>query len=552
MKQKESLQDTILDSLPVGVILFSGTNAVKVNRHAIEHFTPDLASADLLLRRFEASAAIAEEDAHPKVRMKLGGVSCYIEKRDVCESRALLLIHSEQCAASGNPEDNGDFAEIFNNSYDGIFVTDGHGTILELNEGCERNYDIRAADFVGKNVYELERLRLISPVIAPKVITTKRRVTEMQTTWMGKRILVTGIPLLDEEGRVRKVIVNSRDTTELITLKEQLAKAQEKLEQVETEVRQLRVDTADAVDGIIIQSPPMRQVIDLALRVAKVDATVLIYGESGVGKEIVTRLIHHSSPRASGPLIKLNCGAIPRELLESELFGYEGGAFTGARRQGKIGMFELAAGGTLFLDEIGELPLDMQAKLLQVLQDRTIMRVGGTRATRVDFRIVAATNRNLGDMVREKQFRKDLYFRLSVVSMSVPPLRERTEDVIPLIHAFLAEFNQQYGLNKRFSARAISALLRYGWPGNVREVRNVVERLVVTAADELIEDVALSDPFDERNPDIEPGSLKERVAKYEEELLRDAHKRLGNTRAVAKEFDISQSTVVRKLTRPPD
>jgi PAS domain S-box-containing protein len=445
----------------------------------------------------------------------------------------------------------GELAEIFHNSYDGIFVTDGQGVALWLNEGCERNYGVRAQDVIGRNVCELEDAGVISPVIAPRVIATKKRITAMQTTRSGKKVVVTGIPLFDDYGNVRRVILNSRDTTELVRLQEQLAQAHEKLEKFESEIEHLRQETADMIDGIVVQSPRMRAVVELAVRVAKVDTTVLVHGESGVGKEIIGRLIHRSSARCTGPLIKVNCGAIPRELIESELFGYEGGAFTSARRQGKIGMFELAHNGTLFLDEIGELPLDMQAKLLQVLQDRTITRVGGTKPIPVDFRVVAATNRLLGDMVNQKLFRKDLYFRLNVVSVLVPPLRERVEDIVPLIRHFLDEFNRQYGISRQLSESALAELLRYRWPGNVRELRNVIERLVVTTVGDVIEQVDLIDPFDAASGDdpaeAEPGDLKLRVARYEERLLREALKKHGSTRAVAKALDISQSSVVRKL-----
>ena len=545
----------ISDHLPFGVVRVLEGRVTHVNRYTRAHLELTIGSTRMLCQRHEGLRAMLESSAAHKqrVRIDVDGMVYIAESHPAPDDSRLILFyplsHFSQVDEAGDPSEGfGDFAEIFHNSYDGIFVTDGQGVTLWLNEGCERNYDIRARDVIGRNVSELETLGLISPVVAPRVIASKKRVTALQTTRAGKKILVTGTPLFDDYGNVRKVILNSRDTTELVKLQEQLVQAREQLEHFETEIEQLRKDTVDVVDGIVMRSPRMRDVIDLALRVAKVDTTVLIGGESGAGKEIISRLIHRSSARSAGPFVKLNCGAIPRELLESELFGYEGGAFTGARKQGKVGMFELANAGTLFLDEIGELPLEMQAKLLQAVQDRVITRLGGTRSTRVDFRIVAATNRNLHEMVNQKLFRKDLYFRLNVVSIVVPPLRERTADIVPLIHGLLDEFNRQYGFSARFSGRAIGTLLRYGWPGNVRELRNVVERLVVTSVDHVIDEISLSDPFHEVEPlEEEYGDLRLRVARFEERLLRDALKKHGNTRAVAKMFEISQSTVVRKL-----
>ncbi|WP_312668862.1 sigma-54 interaction domain-containing protein [Stutzerimonas nitrititolerans] len=442
-----------------------------------------------------------------------------------------------------------DFREIYRNSFDGIFITDGAGKTLMVNEGCERNYGIVAADLVGKNVFELERAGLIRPVIAPRVIATRERVTSIQETRIGKTIMVTGIPLLDEQGNVRKVIINSRDTTELLQLQEELARAQEKLRRYALEVSQLRM-SGPAIAGIVLRSPSMQQISTLAMKVSSVDTTVLITGESGVGKEVMARLIHTESSRSEGPFVKINCGAIPRELLESELFGYDAGAFTGAQRQGKIGMIEVANHGTLFLDEIGELPLDLQVKLLQVLQDKTLVRLGSTRSIAVSVRVVAATNRDLQAMVDSRQFRSDLFYRLNVVPLHVPPLRERREDILPLVQHFLDELNGQYNLTKRFSEQALAALLDHSWPGNVRELRNMIERLVVTTPDALIRTDYLPPQLCvARNGDHEagPADLRARTARFERELVLEAVERFGSTRAAAKHLKISQSSVVRRM-----
>lgn len=279
------------------------------------------------------------------------------------------------------------------------------------------------------------------------------------------------------------------------------------------------------------------------------EPAVLISGESGVGKEVLARQIHKESQRSQGPLIKINCGAIPRELLELELFGYEGGAFTGALKQGKVGLIETANHGTLFLDEIGELPMNLQVKLLQTLQDHTVVRVGGTRVIHVDLRVIAATNRDLQVMVDNNQFRFDLYYRLNVVPLSVPPLRLRKEDILPLTEHALDELNASYSFNKRFSERALKSLLTYEWPGNVRELRNIVERLVVTTPMDLIDVIDLPEyliaPVDQAFAD--PLEYRAKVAQFEKQLVAEALKKYGNTRAVAKQLNLSQSTVVRKL-----
>jgi transcriptional regulator with PAS, ATPase and Fis domain len=300
----------------------------------------------------------------------------------------------------------------------------------------------------------------------------------------------------------------------------------------------------------------MQRIAALALRIAKVDSTILITGESGVGKEVVAKLIHRESNRSDGPFIKINCGAIPRELLESELFGYESGAFTGARRQGKLGLIETASGGTLFLDEIGELPLDLQVKLLEVLQDHRFSRLGGTEAVDVDLRIVAATNVDLEDMVEQRRFRSDLYYRLNVVPIHIPPLRERHDDILPLIHQCLDDFNVRYGLARRISERALQRMLDYHWPGNVRELRNIVERVVVTAHSDHIVTDDLPRHFQGEaqsaltNPamfGLSGRDLKTRVACFEAELVREAVQQFGTTRAAASVLGVSQATVVRKM-----
>ena len=439
-----------------------------------------------------------------------------------------------------------DLEEIFRHSFDGIFVADGSGVTLMVNEGCERNYDLKAAEMIGRHVSEFEQIGLIRPVIAQQVARTGQRISTTQRTHTGKTILVTGIPLFDAVGKVRKVVINSRDTTELLQLQDALAQAKADLQRVDAEIEALRLQNLK-VDGLVLHSEPMQRIASLAARVAKVDATVLITGHSGVGKDVITRLIHRESPRANGPLIKINCGALPRDLLESELFGYEPGAFTGAQKQGKSGLIELAHRGTLFLDEIGDLPLDLQVKLLQVLQDRVIVRLGGTQPISVDVRVIAATNRDLKSMVAERTFRDDLFYRLNVVPIAVPPLAARKDDIAPLVLQFASEFNARYGLTRTFSEQAIALMLAHDWPGNVRELRNVVERAIVTSEGEVIGPEFLDGVLPGELLDEEPSTFRQRVERFERRLIEDAMRKHGNTREVARALGLSQSSVVRKL-----
>lgn len=441
-----------------------------------------------------------------------------------------------------------DFEEIFRHSFDGIFVADGAGYTLMVNEGCERNYDLTAAEMIGRHVSEFEKAGWIRPVVAAQVARTGQRISTTQHTRTGKTILVTGIPLVDAAGKVRKVIINSRDTTELLQLQDALAQTREKLRRADEENEALRLQNLQVPDAVM-NSEPMKRVAELAARVANVDATVLITGPSGVGKDVLATLIHRRSRRAAGSFIKINCGALPLDLLESELFGYESGAFTGAQRGGKSGLIELADHGTLFLDEIGDMPLGLQVKLLQVLQDRTIVRLGGTRTIAVDVRVIAATNRDLKQMVDARTFRDDLFYRLNVVPIPVPPLAERKDDIAPLVLHFMAEFNKRYGCRRIVSEQAMALLLSHDWPGNVRELRNVIERLVVTCESDVIDSDLLDGVLPQERLEGEPNTFRQRVERFERRLIEEAMRKTGNTREAARLLGLGQSSVVRKLKR---
>jgi PAS domain S-box-containing protein len=561
----DAIATRMLEHLPIGVIAMLDDGKVYMNAAGrsslgaspatrIELHACAPALADLIddQEAVEAPTAIRTID--------LGNVRHHVYSMHLPDAGPALLLLSFPLLREMQPElrqleqSYRDFQEIFRNSFDGIFVADGKGNTLMVNAGCERNYGLRADEMIGKNVAVFDRKGYIRPVIAGRVIAERRRISAVQHTHEGKTIMVTGIPLFDDDGKVRRVIINSRDTTELLQLQEQLERAQDNLRRMESEIHELRRENLK-VEGVVLHSPNMQRIAALAIRIAKVDTTVLITGESGVGKEVVVKLIHSESNRADGPFIKINCGAIPHDLLESELFGYESGAFTGAKRQGKVGLIEMANGGTLFLDEIGELPLELQVKLLQVLQDRCFSRVGGTDTIDVNLRIIAATNVDLEEMVQLKRFRSDLYYRLNVVPIHIPPLRDRHDDILPLIQLYLENFNMQYSLFRRISERALQRMLDYGWPGNVRELRNIIERLVVTAPTDLIsvEDLPRQFQYEEAVWQCDPtgqsksgADFKALVAQYETKLVRETVEKLGSTRAAAKHLGISQATVVRK------
>lgn len=438
-------------------------------------------------------------------------------------------------------------------SHDGIWIMDGQGVTLRVSKSWENFAGIKREHLIGKSVHDIVSEGYYSDSAAIHVMQELRPVSIIYETKTGRRALVTGNPVFNEDGSIWRIVSNIRDITELLNMKEELEKTLGEAQRYQEEVKLLRERQLQS-DGVVVRSRAMSDVLDLAGRAARADATILIMGESGTGKEVVARMIHKLSKRSEGPYIKINCGAIPEALLESELFGYEGGSFTGARRQGKPGLFEMADGGTLFLDEIGEMPLQLQSKLLLAIQERQIYRVGGTAPLDLNIRIIAATNRDLKKMVLDGKFRGDLYYRLNVVPLLVPPLRERREDIIPLAFHFLGSFNKKYNLNKRFSPRVIELLSAHTWPGNVRELENLVERLVVTTPCEEIGEEQLPEEL-RREIEVtgvvagERVTLKKAREELEKLLLRQALDRHKTTRKAAAALGVAQPTIVRKAKK---
>ena len=445
-------------------------------------------------------------------------------------------------------EINNDLDAIIESVADGIVVGSADGMILRANSAYLQITGIQEKEFVGKNVRELINQGYMNKSVTEMVFRTKSRVNVVDIR-SGKELLMTGAPVFNEEKEVTRVVTIVRDISELTELKGKLEQAEDAKNRYLKELEHFR--SQNAFKKIITKNNDMQKKLDTAYHVARVDSTVLILGESGVGKELIAQLIHRASHRSEKPFIKINCGAIPANLLESEFFGYEAGSFTGALKEGKKGLFELADGGTLFLDEVGELPLEHQVKVLRAIQEKEILRVGGKKTIKLDIRIIAATNRDLEAMIREKAFREDLYYRLNVVPMTIPPLRQRKEDVIPIALELLTRYNTAYGYQKWIHPEVMDCLLNYDWPGNIRELENTIERLVVTSMDDCITKDAMAEI---KSIDVHPAqsgltSLKAFLEKEENRLLEEAYRLMGSTRKAAAVLGISQSSMVKKMKK---
>jgi PAS domain S-box-containing protein len=438
---------------------------------------------------------------------------------------------------------------IINSSYDGMFITDGKGVVLRLNRAYERLTGIKASEVVGKSMKRLVEEKYYDQSVTLLVMERRESITINQIIKGGRKFLVTGNPIFDDKGDLFRVVTNVRDITELVNLQDQLSKTKEQTLKYKTELSHLRSMQLEEND-IVFRSRVMAQTVASATKVADVDSTVLITGDSGTGKELIAKLIHKKGKGIAKPFIKINCAALPEQLLESELFGYEGGAFTGAKKEGKPGLFELAHNGTLFLDEVGDMPLVLQVKLLRAIQEKEIFRVGGTKPISINVRIITATHRDLAKMVESGGFRRDLYYRLMVVPIHLAPLRDRKEDIPLLIMHFIDKFNRHFGYSKTISPQAVDKLMDYSWPGNVRELENVIERMMVTSADSELAVEHLPETFRAKTLLPKRGTkLKAAVEQTEAYLLAEAFREHASWHKVAEELGIDRATVYRKAAR---
>ncbi|MEE4253556.1 MAG: sigma 54-interacting transcriptional regulator [Desulfuromusa sp.] len=422
---------------------------------------------------------------------------------------------------------------VFDNLYNGIYVVDGKGVTIGVNKTFEEMSGFSNEELAGRSLYDLVgKDNYFSGSASILVLERKCPVTATYSTSTNRKFLVKGRPIFNSQGEIEYIINTIWDLT-VVHYNQQI--------DADTARNQLLSE-----DDLVTCSEKMSSVIDLALRVAETDSTILLTGESGVGKSLLAKTIHRSSERKQKVLMKINCAAIPETLIESELFGYEGGAFTGADHRGKAGLLEKAKGGTVFLDEISELPLHLQSKLLGVIQDKEFYRVGGREAQNTDIRLIAATNKDLAKLVDEGQFREDLYYRLNVVPIAIPPLRERKEDIPTLIQHFTEKCNRKYNSYKKFSESLINQMVNMPWKGNIRELENVVERSIVTTPGNFISWEKVQIPGLENI--IPKGlGLKEILAEQEKEILLEAQEKYRTTRRIAAVLGISQASTARKL-----
>ena len=447
------------------------------------------------------------------------------------------------------------FVDMFDKMKIGIWITDQNCDVVMVNYESAKRGGMTREELIGKKTTELIETGYILESAALKTQKSLKEECVVVEMGAGGYCVVTSEPLF-YNGQLDLIICIERNISEVENFKDVLEEQIKIKEKLQKELLKLQNRSSEAGKELITKNINMIQIKETAADIGKIDATVIITGESGTGKEVIADVIHKNSKRADAPFIKVNCAAIPESLMESEFFGYEQGTFTGANRNGKLGLFELADGGTLFLDEIGELPLQIQSKLLRVLQEKEVRRIGGEEAIHIDVRIIAATNRDLKKEMEAGNFRTDLYYRLFVVPITIPPLRDRKEDIGLLAKYFLNQFNEEYGLNKAISEEAVKVMEEYSWPGNVRELRNVVERLAVSGAGPVISVFQTEMCLRGKNPmisefirDDNSLYLEDMVCDYEKELITYAYEKCGSVTGAAKLLHVDKSTVSRKMKK---
>lgn len=436
------------------------------------------------------------------------------------------------------------FVKILDQCYDEIFIWDRDGRIIYANNACYRHYGISARDFIGKTLQECTVNEVLwSPTCVPMTFGEKRPVIQRQKTFLGIDIVTISVPILDEHGEVEYILQSVRDEDDSLFRRlnsrlpdEEVHRAQEK---------------------VICRSDIMKSTLRFADKIAGTKAPVLILGETGTGKSMIAKYIHEKSERKDKPFVSVNIASLNPTLIESELFGYGQGAFTGAEKGGRKGIFETANGGTLFLDEIGELTYDLQAKFLHTLQEGCIMPVGSHKPVRLDIRIICATNCDLQKMIEAGKFREDLYHRINVFEIMIPPLRKRQEDIAVLAAYFIHLYNKRYERNIKISERVMQLFQRYPWKGNVRELSNVIERGVLMAEKDMIEITNLPESFfrveNEKKAvcfiESEKLSFDEAVAGYEAMIVREAYAKCKSSRKLAEYLQISQTKATRLIQK---
>ena len=438
---------------------------------------------------------------------------------------------------------------------DGILVTKADSTIIMINQKHALLDMFTMEEIIGRKLTTIVEdgfYTFLSPVDVYRMaeILEERKTLNFEAiVKSGRRLLVSANPIFNEDGKVYRIVYTSRDITAMERMRRELEKEANLRMFYEQQLKH------EAGKDFIFSSQEMKDVLDIVVKVSKVDSNVFLSGESGVGKGVIARKIHELGPRKNQPFVQLNCAAIPESLFEAELFGYEEGAFTGAKKQGKPGLLELAGDGTIFLDEIADLPGSLQAKLLQVLQEGEFRRVGGVTPVHLKARVITATNKNLEELVRQNRFREDLYYRLCVVPIHIPPLKQRPGDILVLADHFLQKFNEKYGVHKRLEDGVKKWMCCYDWPGNVRELQNIIERLAIVSETDLITVRDIPESYRSKVQGFENGmnyrtpSLKEVNEAAERRLLESVIRSNKSSRQAARELGISQATLLRKARK---
>lgn len=437
---------------------------------------------------------------------------------------------------------------FFYSSKDGLYIVDANGITVRVNKAFEEITGISAKKMINRNVNDLVREGFFDQSVAAEVLKSKKPTTIIQKYQNGNTALVTGTPNIDSSGQIKNIVSNVRDISELNKLYDDLSAKERLIEQYSEYISEL---DHYKDDGIIAYSESMKTLMKTIRQVAKSDSSILFLGESGVGKTMFARYLWKLGGDLKKPFIAVNCAAIPQTLIESELFGYVRGAFTGAERSGKEGLIQSAKGGILFLDEVSQIPFSLQAKLLGFLESKEVTKIGSVKPDKVDVRILSATNENLEKLVETGEFREDLYYRLNVIPLQIKPIRERREDILPTVNYFLNELNKKASLNKSIDKDLMDKLIGFSWPGNVRQIRNIVERIYVMSngnrltIEDLPKDIEQRDGRHNHLCDL-PNDMRKRIQEIEKIWIKEAIEKGGSVREAAKILGVPPTTLFRK------
>ena len=439
--------------------------------------------------------------------------------------------------------------EILENADNAVIIIDCKGTVVYINRCYAEHMNIKLEKLMGRNLYDIEPQAKLLRVMEDGGGRDNDEVEYIKSLNIDSVGLA--FPLYDSRKEKVGACAIFKDVTHVVELTRKLQKSKEMVQYLASQLEASELPIS--FQSYISQNKDLQKTLSLAAKVANTNCTILIQGESGVGKEVMAKCIHNASSRKERPMIKVNCASIPENLLESELFGYEEGAFTGARKGGKLGKFELANKGTILLDEIGDMSLTMQSKLLRVLQEKELERVGGTKTIKLDVRVIAATNRNLEEMVEKNEFRSDLYYRLHVVPIHIPALRYRREDIMPLVRYFIERNGGDESTD--LTPGAARMLEEYGWPGNVRELQNVIEYAMIVKTGDILEikdfpQYLRGDGAEDGPAEDGPCRLKDAVERLEKSMMQRALKRNNGNKSMAiNELGLSRRSFYEKLEK---